>query len=78
MMIRQLGNSSCLFTERILIMAMKSRYRKYEEGYQQIKKTRLRCASVCKSTPGSILQMLKDLKGQNAVVSVPIGDGNGK
>ena len=59
-------------------MAMKSRYRKYEEGYQQIKETRLRCASVCKSTPGSILQMLKDLKGQNAVISVPIGDGNGK
>ena len=78
MMIRQLGNSSCLFTERILIMAMKSRYRKYEEGYQQIKETRLECSHVCKSTPGSILQMLKDLKGQNAVVSVPIGDGNGK
>ena len=78
MMIRQLGNSSCLFMERTLIMAMKSRYKKYEEGYQQIKKTRLKCSPVCKSTPGSILQMLKDLKGQNAVVSVPIGDGNGK
>ena len=77
-MIRQPGNSSCLFTERTLIMAMKSRYRKYEEGYQQIKETRHECSHVCKSTPGSILQMLKDLKGQNAVVSVPIGDGNGK
>ena len=57
-------------------MAMKSRYKGYAEGIQRLRagKTEQRK----KSTQGSILQKIKELKNQEFSMTVPIGDTNGK
>ena len=58
-------------------MAMKSRYKKYTEGINRLqagKKAKQRK----KSTPGSILQKLKELKNQEFRMTVQIGDADGK
>ena len=58
-------------------MAMKSRYKRYEEGINRLQageKTKQRK----KSTPGSILQKLKELKNQEFSMTVPIGAADGK
>jgi hypothetical protein len=56
---------------------MKSRYKRYAEGINRLQageKTKQRK----KSTPGSILQKLKELKNQEFSMTVPIGAADGK
>ena len=58
-------------------MAMKSRYKRYAEGINRLQaggKAKQRK----KSTPGSILQKLKELKNQEFSMTVPIGAADGK
>ena len=57
-------------------MANKTRYTKYVEGVQAIHKERKIPGKV--STGKSVLQKLKKLKGQEFVVTVPIGEAYGK
>ena len=57
-------------------MAMKSRYKRYAEGINRLQageKTKQR-----KSTSGSILQKLEELKNQEFSMTVPIGAADGK
>lgn len=51
-------------------MARKSRYMAYAEGLKKKEKKEMR------STPKSILKKLKELKGQNAMITVPAGNEN--
>ena len=56
-------------------MAMKSRYKGYAEGVNRLqmgKKLDRR------STPGSVLQKLKELRNQEFRMTVPMGDADGK
>ena len=57
-------------------MANKTRYTKYVEGMQAIHKERQIPGKV--SSEKSVLQKLKKLKGQEFVVTVPIGEADGK
>ena len=57
-------------------MANKTRYTKYVEGMQAIHIERQITGKG--STGKSILQKLKKLKGQEFVVTVPIGEADGK
>ena len=57
-------------------MANKTRYTKYVEGMQAIQKERKIQGKV--STGESVLKKLKKLKGQEFVVTVPIGEADGK
>ncbi len=57
-------------------MANKTRYTKYVEGMQAIHKGRKIAGKV--STRESVLQKLKILKGQEFVMTVPIGEADGK
>ncbi len=60
-----------LFDETEEIMATKSRYMAYAEGYKKNNERKEQ-----RSSPESILQKLKELKGQNAVITVPAGTEN--
>lgn len=57
-------------------MAMKSRYKDYAESIKKMQE--IKAVKERKSTPGSILQKLKQLKSQEFSMTVPIGDANGK
>ena len=57
-------------------MANKTRYTKYVEGMQAIHKERQIPGKV--STGESVLKKLKILKGQEFVMTVPIGEADGK
>ena len=57
-------------------MANKTRYTKYVEGMQAIHKERQIPGKV--SSEKSVLQKLKKLKGQEFIVTVPIGEADGK
>ena len=57
-------------------MANKTRYTKYVEGVQAIHKEQQIPGKV--SSEKSVLQKLKKLKGQEFVVTVPIGEADGK
>jgi len=52
-------------------MAKKSRYQNYMEGLKKLSEKKEKNAS-----PRSILEKLKALKGQTAVVTVPVGNAN--
>ncbi len=52
-------------------MAMKSRYQMYMEGLNKITEKEEQ-----RSTPQSILEKLKELKGNETVISVPVGDAD--
>ena len=52
-------------------MAKKTRYIQYAEGLQKMKNTRK--TQTAKSTGKSLLQKLKELKGQEFRMTVPIG-----
>jgi hypothetical protein len=57
-------------------MARKTRYRHYAEGLQRMNNTQQ--TQVEKSTGKSILQKLKELKGQEFRMTVPIGGTDGE
>ena len=57
-------------------MAMKSRYKGYAEGIQRLRAGKEEQRKI--STPGSILQKIKELKNQEFSMTIPIGDTNGK
>ncbi len=57
--------------ERRRVMAMKSRYQMYMQGLNKIKEKEDQ-----RSTPQSILEKLKELKGNETVISVPVGDAD--
>ena len=57
-------------------MANKARYAKYVERMQAIQKEQKISGKV--STGESVLKKLKKLKGQEFVVTVPIGEADGK
>ena len=52
-------------------MARKSRYQDYMKGLQKLTEKKEK-----KSSPKSILEKLKELKGQSVVVTVPVGNAN--
>jgi hypothetical protein len=57
-------------------MARKTRYRQYAEGLQRMKNTQQ--TQVEKTTTKSLLQKLKELKGQEFRMTVPIGGTDGE
>ena len=57
-------------------MANKTRYTKYVERMQAIQKEQKISGKV--STGESVLKKLKKLKGQEFIVTVPIGEADGK
>ena len=57
-------------------MANKARYAKYVERMQAIQKEQKISGKV--STGESVLKKLKKLKGQEFIVTVPIGEADGK
>ena len=54
---------------------MKSRYKGYAEGVNRLQTGKKQGR---RSTPGSVLQKLKELKNQEFRMTVPIGDADGK
>ena len=58
-------------TERVNTMGRKSRYQGYMEALKKMGEKKAKG-----STPKSILAKLKELKGQNAVLTVPVGETN--
>lgn len=56
-------------------MAMKSRYKGYAEGVNRLQTGKKQGR---RSTPGSVLEKLKELKNQEFRMTVPIGDADGK
>ena len=61
--------------ERRKTMAMKSRYKGYAEGVNRLQTGKKQGR---RSTRGSVLQKLKELKNQEFRMTVPIGDADGK
>ncbi len=57
-------------------MARKTRYTQYTEGIQKMNTNQQRQAG--KSTGKSILQKLKELKGQEFRMAIPIGGTDGE
>ncbi|MDF2854632.1 MAG: hypothetical protein K0Q87_483 [Neobacillus sp.] len=57
-------------------MARKTRYRQYAEGLQKLKNSQQKQAE--KPTGKSLLQKLKELKGQEFRMTVPIGGTDGE
>jgi hypothetical protein len=58
-------------TERVNTMGRKSRYQGYMKAVKKMEEKKVKG-----STPRSILAKLKELKGQNAVLTVPVGETN--
>ena len=59
------------FSMEVKHMAKKSRYQDYMEGLKKLSEKKEKNAS-----PKSILEKLKALKGQTAVVTVPVRNAN--
>ena len=57
-------------------MAKKTRYRQYAEGVQKMYKNKNEQAT--KSTSKSVLKKLKQLKGQEFHMTIPIGGTDGE
>lgn len=57
-------------------MAKKTRYRLYAEGFQKLKNSQQK--QIEKSTSKSLLQKLKELKGQEFRMTIPIGGTDGE
>ena len=58
------------------IMAKKTRYRQYAEGMQKMYKNKNEQST--KSTSKSVLKKLKQLKGQEFHMTIPIGGSDGE
>lgn len=58
------------------VMGKKTRYRQYAEKIQKLKSNQQ--IKIEKSTSKSVLQKLKELKGQEFRMTIPIGGSNGE